>query len=175
MKRALFLLSLLSAAASAAERAPDLARVLGGYERTASAADIRALGPQADRLLIAHAEAPGQTLVQRQRAIVSLRFVPTAYTRSYALALLRVSTAADGPQALDAASAITALSAFPDTLSAIVPQLAHLSADARQAAAAALGVMRASEALGSLGARLSVESDPGVRLVLRQVVKQLQQ
>jgi hypothetical protein len=166
---------LLAIAGTAAAQPRDLARVLGGYERTASADDIRALGPDADRLLIEHAEASGQTRVQRQRAIVALRFVPTARARGYAQSLLAASAAAtEGPQAIDAASAITALSAYPDALPLILPQLSHKLAEVRHAAAAALGVLRARDAIGPIQLRLSIESDPGVRLVLGRVLRSLQ-
>lgn len=172
--RTLLLMLALTATATAAPRLVDLARVLGGYERTANADDIRALGPEADRMLIDHAEAPNQTRIQRQRAIVALRFVPTSRARSYALALLSASASAeDGPQAIDAASAITALSVYPDALTVILPHLAHASAEVRHSAAAALGVMRARESIGPLQTRLSIERDPGVRLVLQRSLKQL--
>ena len=171
--RVLILLCAIAGTAAAEPR--DLTRVLGGYERTANADDIRALGPDADRLLIEHAEASGQTRVQRQRAIVALRFVPTARARSYAQWLLQASAGAtEGPQAIDAASAITALSAHADALPLILPQLSHKLAEVRHAAAAAIGVLRAREAAGPIQLRLSIESDAGVRLVLGRVLRSLQ-
>jgi hypothetical protein len=164
----------LTGLAHAAPRVLDLARVLGGYERTASADDIRALGPEADRLLIDHAEASGQTRVQRQRAIVALRFTPTARARAYAQSLLQASIGAgDGPSVVDAAAAITALSAYPDTLPLLLPHLSHRAAEVRQSVAAAIGVLRAREAVGSIQLRLSIESDAGVRVVLGKVLRAL--
>jgi len=160
--------------ARARERSLALSRALGGYERTAGADDIRALGPDADQQLIDWAEAPATSRLQRQRAIAALRFVPSVRAHAYARAVLeRAAAAVEGPDALDAVAALMALSPYVDALPAVLPQLAHPCADVRHAAAATLGALGSRDALGPLQARLSIERDPTVLSALRHALTRL--
>jgi hypothetical protein len=129
--------------------------ILAGVEHTPTADEVKRLGADADQQLIDYAESPRATPIRRMRAILALRFVPSATARAYLSALL-----ARQPGALDTAAALSALTPYGrDVLAQVQPYLVHPAADVRHAAVAAMTQLGA---LAPLRARLAVEKDPGV-------------
>jgi hypothetical protein len=169
-------MALVLLAASVARGDDALTRVLGGVERAPTAEAVRALGPAADRLLVAAASDGRTARLRRMRAIAALAFAPSAYARAFLLAVVRDQGGATrGADVLDVAAAAGALAVYGPTVApTLVPLLAHASADVRQSAAAALGRARAPEAAGALRARLAVERDAGVHEELVRALARLQ-
>jgi hypothetical protein len=131
-------------------------KILAGIEHVPTADEVKRLGPDADQQLIDYAESPRATPIRRLRAILSLRFVPSATARAYLTDLL-----ARKPGALDTAAALSALTPYGrDALAQVQPYLTHAAADVRHAAVAAMAQLGEP---APLRARLAVEKDPGVR------------
>jgi hypothetical protein len=151
-------------------------RVLGGYERAATAEDVKRLGADADRQLIDVAGDARTTRLRRTRAIAALRFVPSAAAHAFLRAVvLENKRAAGGADVLDLAAAIYSLSPYGAEETPLVLSLvAHASADVRQSAAAALAAIADPSAAPPLRARLAVERDAGVRFTLERSLKSLE-
>jgi hypothetical protein len=152
---------------STAYAEPELLRDL---ERAPTAGEVRQLGPDADRVLIAAARDPAVSRLVRLRAVSALTFAPTVRARAFLLDLLAAAAAArEGADVLDVAAALGALAAHgPSTLPVLLPYLAHASADVRQSAAYAIAASGATQGRASLTARLRVEREPGVQVALRR-------
>jgi hypothetical protein len=149
-------------------------RVLGGVEHAASADEVRALGPDADQLLMAVAGDGEAEPLRRWRAILALQHVPSAAARAFLLALVQRRAEATGSEVLELAAALAALAPYgPEAAGAVLPFIAHRSADVRQSAAATLALTGAPAAAGALQLRLAVERDPGVRRTLARALHAL--
>jgi hypothetical protein len=163
--------------AAAAPSREELDRVLGGVEHAATAEEVRALGPSADQILIAVASDETASRWGRRRAVLALRYAPSAAAQAFLLELLRARAGApqDGEaDLLELAAALAALAPYGRAAAGtILPFVAHRSADVRQNAAAALALTGAPEADGALAARFAVERDPGVRRVVARSLRAL--
>jgi HEAT repeat protein len=174
MMRVLAML-LLCGTALAAPEPTMMDRVLGGYERAATAEDVKRLGADADRQLIDVAVDARTTRLRRTRAIAALRFVPSTAAHAFLRAVvLENKRATAGADVLDLAAAIYSLSPYTEETSLVLSFVAHGSADVRQSAAAALAAIADPAAAGPLRARLAVERDAGVRLTLQHALKSLE-
>lgn len=173
--RAFVIVCFFVAAAQAAPSSKELDRVLGGIERVAGPEDVRRLGSDADRVLIAVASDGRTSRLRRMRAILALQHAPTMEALDFLRAVLAEEGAAiEGPEVLDVAAALSALAPHGrEVLSDLLPFLTHHSADVRQSAAAALAATRAPEAAAALRARVVVERDMGVRGVVLRALRGL--
>ncbi|HZS36788.1 MAG TPA: HEAT repeat domain-containing protein [Polyangia bacterium] len=175
--RVLVIASLVfSTVAWGAPSAAELDRVLGGYEHAATADEVKRLGAGADQILIGVAEDARSTAIRRTRAIAALRFVPSAAAHAYLRALILEQGRAPAPaDVLDVAAALGALAPYGRAELPLVQRyLGHASAELRQSAAAALGLIADAGALPSLRARLAVERDPAIRTVLSHSIKTIE-
>jgi hypothetical protein len=144
---------------------------LGGVETAAEAADVAALGPNADVLLVARADDDARPL-QRLRALAALRWAPSSYAHDFLMAnVARLAQARTGLPVLELAMTLQALlpygaAAAPTLLGA----LSHPTTEVRLAAAATLAQIDASGTDGAihaaLTARLAVETSAAVRRAL---------
>jgi HEAT repeat protein len=161
--------------AASAQHVDALDRVLGGIERAPTESTVRALGPTAAAQLIKVADDPSTTRVRRMRAIYALRFVPSESAHAFLRQVVKENqSASEGAEVLDYAAALGSLAPYGEAdLPVMLAALDHPSADARQAAAAALAQVRSPRAESALTLRLAVERDVGVRRHLTLALRAL--
>lgn len=140
-----------------------LTEVFGGYEYVPHREDLLSIAPEAELVpaLWALYQTPGQRLIVRTQALVSLRFFPSGQVKSWYEQVLGDAKTVDavrrplvkaygfafGEQAVDALGSL----------------LGHADLYTRDAAARALGAIGTQSARNLLTARAKVESEPSVR------------
>ena len=141
-------------------------KLLAASERAPTQKELRALGVDVDRQLVAIAEDAKVEPKMRARAVSALGFVPTAVARAHLNKRVgQVEAARDATDLLLVRRAAVALGwqggpAVPPVLAGL---LAHADPDVRTDAAVALGLTRLASAADLLRARLDVETDARVR------------
>jgi hypothetical protein len=165
----------LAGGASAAPTRAQIDRLVAGFERFPSEAEVRELGPDVDAALIAYAEDPATSPLRALRAIAALRLAPSSRARAWLRGYVeRAAPNAKGAASLQVAAALGALTPYgADSGPLFVAQLAHEEVAVRHAAAAALTQVRWPDARGPLTARLAVERDAAVAGLLRRALRAL--
>ncbi len=168
-------LSLLGAllAAGAGGAAPVRAsreavlKLLAASERPPTEPELRALGTDVDRQLVAVASDVKVEPKMRARAMSALAFVPpSSATRAYLTKVIGQAAAAkDATDLLLVRRAAVALGwqGGPSAPPVLGPLLSHADPDVRTDAAVALGLTRLASAADLLRARLDIEEDARVR------------
>ena len=168
------LLAMLAGTAAAAPTARELSRLLGGYEKIATAEQLKELGPGTDRALIAFVNDARWPASQRLHALLALRLLPSVAAHDFLREFVEARRSArEGAQVVELAAALSALTPYADEAPLLLSFVAHPAAKARQAAASSLGAMQAHDALPVLQARLAAERDDSVRAALARAVQAL--
>jgi HEAT repeat protein len=141
-------------------------KLLGASERAPTEKELRALGADTDRQLVAIADDAKVEPKMRARAVSALGFAPTNISRAYLTRLVaQVAAAKDETDLLLVRRAAVALGwqGGPAVPPALAGLLAHPDVEVRTDAAVALGLTRLASAADLLRARLDVETDARVR------------
>jgi hypothetical protein len=169
------LLLLVSSSAMAMPTRAQIDKLVAGFERFPTEAEVRELGADVDAALIAYAEDPTTSPHRALRAIAALRLAPSSRARAWLRAYVeREAKAATGHAALRVAAALGALTPYgADSGPLFVAQLAHDDVSIRHAAASALAQIRWPESRGALTTRIAVERDGAVAAALRKALRAL--
>jgi HEAT repeat protein len=145
----------------------ELLQALGGYEESASADSLKALGSDVPAVLREIASDTTLTHTQRARAIHALGWFPDASTREFLV------MQAHGTDTLFVRKAVYALAnGWGDgAIDELVLALANHDVQIRMAAAYALGNVGTESAKLALGARLPLESDPTVKTTIEKAMR----
>jgi HEAT repeat protein len=159
-------LSAAAAAAPARASREAVLKLLASSERAPSEQDLRALGTEADRQLVAVASDAKVEPKMRARAVAALANAPSSASRAYLTKLIgQVGAVKDATDLLLVRRAAVSLGwqGGPSAPPVLGPLLSHADPDVRIDAAVALGLTRLASAADLLRARLDAEEDARVR------------
>jgi hypothetical protein len=168
---AALVLSLAGTPAARADRSSDdprarIERALSQIERVPTRAELLAISPRAERVLVEIARGGTAHALARSRAITALRHFPSETTAAVLAGVVRKNRGTrPGVALLDLEEALVSYAAVAGAASIplVRPFLAHENVDVRAAAVDAIGSIRGIEARRLLVERRTVETSGSVR------------